>query len=33
MGWPLTIAAVALTLAVVKRARARVEAAPATGPA
>ena len=28
MGWPLTIAAVALTLAVVKRARARVDAAP-----
>ena len=29
MGWPLTIAAVALTLALVKRARARVEAVPA----
>jgi len=29
MGWPLTIAAVALTIAVVKRARARVEAPPA----
>ena len=29
MGWPLTIAAVALTLAVVKRARARTEAPPA----
>ncbi len=30
MGWPLTIAAVALTIAVVKRARARVEASPST---
>ena len=30
MGWPLTIAAVALTIALVKRARARVEASPAT---
>ena len=29
MGWPLTIAAVALTIAVVKRARARTEAQPA----
>ncbi len=29
MGWPLTIAAVALTLTVVKRARARAEAPPA----
>jgi len=29
MGWPLTIAAVALTLALVKRARARIEAPPA----
>ena len=29
MGWPLTIAAVALTIAVVKRARARAGAAPA----
>ena len=29
MGWPLTIAAVALTIAVVKRARARIEPAPA----
>jgi hypothetical protein len=29
MGWPLTIAAVALTLAVVKRARARAAVAPA----
>jgi hypothetical protein len=33
MGWPLTIAAVALTLAVVKRARARIEAAPGASPA
>ncbi len=30
MGWPLTIAAVALTIALVKRARASVEAPPST---
>ena len=33
MGWPLTIAAVALTIAVVKRARARVDADPQASPA
>ena len=33
MGWPLTIAAVAVTIALVKRARARVEVAPGAPPA
>ena len=33
MGWPLTIAAVALTIALVKRARARVDAGPEASPA